>query len=193
MPSFFIGIFTKNSSIMSTDTEWEKDPISAAPDNEAHEETAGDGKDELEQLKAQLAEQQEKYLRLYAEFDNFKRRTAKERADLMKTAGQEVITDLLPVLDDFERAERSVVEDMDIEVFAKGYALIKEKFFKTLQGKGLKAMESIGQPFDADLHEAITEIPAPEDKLKGKVVDEIEKGYWLNDKIIRYAKVVVGK
>jgi molecular chaperone GrpE len=179
---------------MSLDTELEKDPQTTDTGTEnVGEKIPAEGTDEIELLKAQIIELQEKHLRLYAEFDNYKRRTAKERIDIVKTAGQEVITDLLPVLDDFERAERSVVEDLDIEVFAQGYALIKEKFFRILQTKGLKAMESKGQPFDADLHEAITEVPAPSKEWKGKVVDEVEKGYLLNDKIIRYAKVVVGK
>jgi len=148
---------------------------------------------DAESLQAQLIEQQEKYLRLYAEFDNFRRRTAKEKMDIIKTAGQEVITELLPVLDDFERAERSVSETMDIESYVQGFLLIKEKLFRTLQTKGLKAMETKGKPFDPDLHEAITEIPATDKEHKGKVIDEVEKGFMLHEKIIRYAKVVVGK
>jgi molecular chaperone GrpE len=111
----------------------------------------------------------------------------------MKTAGQDIRRDLLPVLDDIERAEKSVSSATDVEAVKEGFQLIKEKLFKNLSAKGLKAMESKGEPFNADFHEAVTEIPAPVEELKGKVVDEIEKGYLLNEKIIRYAKVVVGK
>ena len=149
--------------------------------------------DHFEKIQAELAEQKDKYLRLFAEFDNFKRRTAKERIDLIKTAGQEIIQDILPVLDDFHRAEKSFETATDIEQLKVGIRLIQDKFVKTLQNKGLKPMESIGSAFDADFHEAITEIPAPNEEMKGKVIDEVEKGYFLNDKIIRYAKVVVGK
>ena len=149
--------------------------------------------DHFEKIQAELTEQKDKYLRLFAEFDNFKRRTAKERIDLIKTAGQEIIQDILPVLDDFHRAEKSFETATDIEQLKVGIRLIQDKFVKTLQNKGLKPMESIGSAFDADFHEAITEIPAPNEEMKGKVIDEVEKGYFLNDKIIRYAKVVVGK
>lgn len=148
---------------------------------------------ELEKVHAELEEMKDKYVRLFAEFDNFKRRSAKERIDYMKTAGQDILRDLLPVLDDIERAERSVASANDVDAVKEGFQLIKEKLFKNLSAKGLKAMESKGEPFNADFHEAVTEIPAPTEALKGKVVDEIEKGYLLNEKIIRYAKVVVGK
>lgn len=148
---------------------------------------------ETEKLKAELGEAKDKYLRLFAEFDNSRRRNAKERLDLIKTAGQEILQDLLPVLDDLGRAEKIMETATDIENVKKGFDLIKEKLEKTLATKGLKAMESIGTDFDADLHEAITEIPAPSSEMVGKVIDEVEKGYLLNDKIIRYAKVIVGK
>ncbi len=148
---------------------------------------------ELEKVHAELEEMKDKYVRLFAEFDNFKRRSAKEKIEYMKTAGQEILSDLLPVLDDMERAEKSVASATDVEAIKEGFQLIKEKLVRNLSAKGLKAMESMGQPFNADFHEAVTEIPAPSEDLKGKVVDEIEKGYLLNEKIIRYAKVVVGK
>jgi molecular chaperone GrpE len=148
---------------------------------------------ELEKVQAELEEMKDKYVRLFAEFDNYKRRSAKERLEYMKTAGQDILRDLLPVLDDIERAEKSVVSANDVDAVKEGFQLIKEKLIKNLATKGLKAMESIGEPFNADFHEAVTEIPAPSEDLKGKVVDEIEKGYLLNEKIIRYAKVVVGK
>jgi molecular chaperone GrpE len=149
--------------------------------------------DPVAKLREELEEMRDKYLRLFAEFDNFKRRSAKERLDYMKTAGQDILRDLLPVLDDMERAEKSISSAADIEAVKEGFLLIKDKFNKNLAAKGLKPMESIGQAFDADFHEALTEIPAPSEEMKGKVIDEVEKGYLLNEKIIRYAKVVVGK
>lgn len=148
--------------------------------------------DALQKIQAELQEQKDKYLRLFAEFDNFKRRNAKERIELIQTAGKEVIASLLVVLDDCERAEKQLEESDDIVNNKKGVQLVFNKLRGTLQSKGLKAMESINTDFDVEKHEAITEIEVPEDK-KGKVVDEIEKGYYLNDKLIRFAKVVVGK
>jgi len=150
------------------------------------------GEDVLEKIQAELQEQKDKYLRLFAEFDNFKRRNAKEKIELIQTAGKDVITSLLEVLDDCERAEKQLDESDDIATNKKGVQLVFNKLKNTLQAKGLKAMESINTDFDVEKHEAITEIEVPE-KKKGKVVDEIEKGYYLNDKIIRFAKVVVGK
>lgn len=149
--------------------------------------------DELTVLKNEISEQKDKYLRLFAEFDNFKKRNAKERIDLFKTAGQDVIRDLLPILDDFQRADKAYEQDKNAENYANGVKLIQEKFTRILQSKGLKAIESIGKDFDVSQHEAIVEAPAPNDKLKGKIIDEIETGYTLNDTIIRYTKVVVGK
>lgn len=143
-------------------------------------------------LKAELQEANDKYLRLYAEFDNYKRRTSKERIELLQTAGKEVIGDLLSTLDDFDRALRAMELSDSVDSIKEGVVLVSQKLKKTLQQKGLKEMDAINQPFDAEIHEAITKIPAPTDDLKGKVVDEIEKGYYLNDKVLRYAKVVVG-
>lgn len=147
----------------------------------------------LEKLKEELQDARDKYLRLAAEFDNFKRRNAKERVELIQTAGRDVITDMLDVMDDFERAQKQFETDEDIRHVKEGLTLIFNKLRNKLQSKGLKPMDSIGKDFNADLHEAITEIPAPSEDLKGKVVDEVVKGYYLNDKIIRHAKVVVGK
>ncbi|MFN8244052.1 MAG: nucleotide exchange factor GrpE [Ferruginibacter sp.] len=144
----------------------------------------------LEKLQSDLEEQKDKYLRLVAEFDNFKRRNARERIELIQTAGKEVISALLEVLDDCDRAEKQLLEKNDAGT--EGILLIFNKLRSTLQAKGLKPMDSIHTDFDVEKHEAITEIPAGDDK-KGKVVDEVEKGYYLNDKIIRFAKVVVGK
>lgn len=148
---------------------------------------------ELVKLKAELQEQKDKYLRLFAEFDNFKRRTAKERVEQIQTAGKEVITSLLDVLDDSERAEKQMQSATDLAQIKEGIQLVFNKLRTTLQNKGLKAMESVHTPFDVEKHEAITEIPAPTPDLKGKVVDEVTKGYYLNDKLIRFAKVIVGK
>mgnify|MGYP000178520606 FL=1 len=148
---------------------------------------------ELDQTKAELAEQKDKYLRLMAEFDNYKRRTAKERMELIQTAGKDVIVSLLDVLDDCDRAEKQLTISDDIAVQKEGVQLVFNKIRTTMQAKGLTPMESIGKDFDAELHEAITEVPVPDDKLKGKVIDEVTKGYLLNEKIIRFAKVVVGK
>jgi molecular chaperone GrpE len=149
--------------------------------------------DEIAKLKAELEEQKDKYVRLFAEFDNYKRRTSKERIELIQTAGKEVITSLLQVLDDSDRAEKQMQETDDPAHIKEGVQLVFNKLRKTLQAQGLKAMESINNDFDVEKHEAITEIPVDDKKLKGKVVDEVEKGYYLNNKLIRFAKVVVGK
>ena len=141
----------------------------------------------------EIAELKDKYMRLYAEFDNFKRRTAKEKIDLISTASKETIAALLPVVDDFDRAKKTADDPESTENFSEGVKLVYEKLHKILTQKGLQKMESNGEVFDPEFHEAITEIPAPTEELKGKVIDTIEAGYFLNDKIIRYAKVVVGK
>jgi molecular chaperone GrpE len=145
-----------------------------------------------ELLKQELGLANDRYLRLYAEFDNFRRRTAKEREDARKSEGKDVIVALLPVLDDFDRAIRSIENSTDITAVKEGVALIQNKLKNVLAQKGLKEMQSIGTAFDPEIHEAITNIPAPSDDLKGKVVDEMEKGYYLNDKVARFAKVIVG-
>lgn len=147
---------------------------------------------EIEKLRAKIDELNDRYLRQAAEFDNFKRRNAKERMELIQTAGREVITSLLDVLDDSERAQKQMESTDDVAQIKEGVQLVFTKLRNSLAAKGLKPMEVKGKTFDADLQEAITEIEAGE-ALKGKVVDEIQKGYYLNDKIIRFAKVVVGK
>tara|TARA_R110001632_G_scaffold93289_3_gene198807 strand:- start:628 stop:1161 length:534 start_codon:yes stop_codon:yes gene_type:complete len=147
---------------------------------------------ELDQAKKDLAEEKDKFLRLFAEFENYKRRTTKERMELFKTAGQEVIQSMLPVLDDFDRA-MAVIEKAKDKELAKGVGLISNKFRETLKSKGLEEVSvRAGDTFNADQHEAITQIPAPDKKLKGKIIDVIEKGYKLGDKIIRFPKVVTG-
>ena len=148
---------------------------------------------EVEKLNEQVKELNDRYLRLVAEFENFKKRSLKERMELIQTAGKEVIVDLLEVLDDAERAEKQLNTSDDISQVKEGVMLVFNKLKSLLNAKGLKPMETINKDFNPDMHEAITEIPAPSEGLKGKVIDEIQKGYYLNDKIIRYAKVVVGK
>ena len=145
-----------------------------------------------EKLQAEVQQLNDKYLRLYAEFDNYKRRTQKERVELLQTAGKDVIVSLLPVLDDFDRALKAMETAVDVAPVKEGILLVSTKLKNTLAQKGLKDVESISQPFNTDFHEAITNIPAPSDDLKGKVIDEVEKGYTLNDNVIRFAKVVVG-
>jgi molecular chaperone GrpE len=145
-----------------------------------------------ELIKQELSIANDRYLRLYAEFDNFRRRTAKEREEARKTEGKDVIVALLPVLDDFDRAIKSMDNLTDVAAVKEGVALIQNKLKNVLSQKGLKEMQSIGTAFDPEIHEAITNIPAPSDELKGKVVDEMEKGYYLNDKVARFAKVIVG-
>jgi len=149
--------------------------------------------EETEKLKKELAEAKDKYVRLVAEFDNFRKRSAKEYTEMRQTAGRDIIQSLLVVMDDCERAEKQMEKTTDIDQLKEGVTLVFNKLKSTMQQKGLKAMESINQDFDADLHEAITEIPAPSEDMQGKVIDEVEKGYYLNDKLIRHAKVVVGK
>ncbi|MCF8454093.1 MAG: nucleotide exchange factor GrpE [Pedobacter sp.] len=163
---------------------------------EGSEESSSENKEsqisDEDKLKAEATEWQNKYLRLYAEFDNFKRRTSKERLELLQIAGKDVISDLLTVLDDFERAQKSIETATDVVAVKEGVTLVQHKLKSILNQKGLKEMESIGKEFDADLHEGITSIPAPSADLKGKVIDELEKGYLLNDKVIRFAKVIIG-
>ena len=149
--------------------------------------------DPMEKLQDELAEAKDKFLRLYSEYDNFRRRTAKEKLELMQTANEGLMSTLLPILDDFERAESAFSEETEIKAVKEGVALISQKFMNALQQKGLKKMDtSEGAAFDADLHEAITQIPAPKKKLKGKIVDTLERGYYLGDKVIRHARVVIG-
>jgi molecular chaperone GrpE len=150
-------------------------------------------KQENEELKQQIAELNDKFLRLYAEFENFKKRNTKERIEWFKTAAQDVIADLLPVLDDFNRAIKQLENIQNTASLKEGIILIQNKLQNILESRGLKPMKSIGTDFNPDLHDAITEIEVKDENMKGKVVDEVVKGYYLNDKIIRHAKVVVGK
>lgn len=177
----------KNSEEMDLNGE---ETVTNSP---AQEENAT-AESELEKLKTELASYKDKYIRTVAEFDNFKRRNAKERIELMQTAGRDVITELLDVLDDCERAKQTLEKAGLAEAAEwEGVKLVFNKLKTKLQNRGLKAMDVINQAFDADLHEAVTEIPAPHEDLKGKIIDEVVKGYLLNDKVIRHPKVVVGK
>lgn len=150
-------------------------------------------KEELQETQAQMGELKDKYIRLMAEFDNYKKRTVKEKLDLMKTAAQDTLSALLPVLDDFDRAKKNAEDESSKEPFSEGVMLVYNKLNGVLKAKGLEVMETNGADFDPELHEALTEIPAPTEDMKGKVIDTIERGYILKDKIIRHAKVVVGK
>lgn len=148
--------------------------------------------DDLTALKQEVGEAKDKYLRLYSDFENFRRRTAREKTELIQTAGEKVIREMLTVLDDFERAIKAQGEPTEGEE-QSGMELIQHKMLRILEQQGLKAIEvKAGDAFDVELHEAITQIPAPDESLKGKIVDEVEKGYTLNEKVIRFAKVVVG-
>lgn len=154
--------------------------------NEKKEPSEASGQDKYQELN-------DRYLRLYSEFENFRRRTAKEKLDLINSAGGKIITDLLPIIDDFERAIKNNATIDDATAIKEGIELIYSKMDQTLKSKGLKEIDALEKDFDLDFHEAITKIPAPTDHLKGKVVDVVEKGYLLNEKVIRYAKVVIGE
>jgi molecular chaperone GrpE len=147
--------------------------------------------DPIAKLTADLAEQKDNYLRLYADFENYKKRALKDRSDLIKSAGSDTLAALLPVLDDFDRAMKAMETAADSPV-KEGVTLIHNKLISTLEQRGLKVMVAMGEEFNVDMHEAITNIPVADESQKGKVVDVLEKGYYLNDKVIRYAKVVVG-
>jgi molecular chaperone GrpE len=149
--------------------------------------------DKEEAYQKQINELQDKYIRLMAEFDNFRKRSLKERMELLKSAGEDVLVNILPVIDDFERGLDAIEKSSDIEAVKQGIQLIYNKFKDFLVQRGVKEIDARTQDFNVDIHEAITKIPAPEENLKGKVVDVIQKGYYLNDKVIRYAKVVVGE
>jgi molecular chaperone GrpE len=162
-------------------------------EQEETKETSKDsGESPEEKLEAELAESKDKYLRLYSEFDNYRRRTSKEKLELMQTAGERIVVSLLPIIDDFQRAEQSL-ESNDAKIIAEGMKLIADKFGKTLNAEGLKMMDTKeGTKFDPEIHDAVTQIPAPSKKLKGKIVETTECGYFLGEKVIRHAKVIIG-
>ncbi len=175
---------TKKNEPANNQTNENEEPIDIQPVAE---------KISIEQeLQAKLAELNDKYLRLYSDFDNFRKRTAKEKVELIQSGGEDVFKSMLPIVDDFDRAIKSNAETTDINTINEGIILIYHKFKNILSQKGLAEMKSIGESFNTDLHEAITNIPAPSEEMKGKIIDELEKGYTLNGKVIRFAKVVIG-
>jgi molecular chaperone GrpE len=174
-----------------------EDQVHETPQEEEKEEETAEEEQEEEKkeptTEEKLAELQDRYLRLTAEYDNFRKRTLKEKIDLQKSANESLLGALLPVADDFDRAMQSVEEAKDIEAVKEGMKLISGKFQGFLNQQGVKEIESLNKAFDTDLHEAITKIPAPSKKLKGKVVDVVQKGYYLNEKVLRFSKVVIGE
>ena len=180
----------QDTEVTSSENNQESNQDSTSEFNDAESEETVETS--LEKLEQAVASEQDKFLRLFAEFENYKKRTSKERMDLFKTANQEVIVAMLPVVDDFERAMKELSKDKDSELY-KGVSLIQNKFIGVLKNKGLEeVVVSAGDTFDSEMHDAITQIPAPDKKMKGKVIDVIEKGFQLGDKIIRHPKVVVG-
>lgn len=182
---------------MSKKEMTQEEPLISEQENiqdSQNQEVVEEIKDEKPTVEELIQAEKDKFLRLFAEFENYKKRTSKERIELFKTAGQELMTSLLPIVDDFERALNHIEESSETEELRKGVSLIHQKFYTTLEQKGLIKIEvNAGDAFDVELHEAITQIPAPTEELKGKVIDCLEKGYKLGDKIIRYPKVVIGQ
>ncbi len=163
------------------------------PNAETSEETQETTDKQLADLQAEVASYKDKYLRQVAEFDNYRKRVMKEKAELIKNGGEKIISAILPIIDDFERADQNMDKMEDVEAVKKGVQLIIDKFFTTLKHEGLEKIEAVGQPFDVDFHEAIAMVPATTDEEKGKVVDCVQAGYKLNDKVIRHAKVAVAQ
>lgn len=181
-------------STQENETVNEQNEQNESNDQVQDETPQSDPKDaKIKELEAKSAELNDKYLRLYSEFDNFRKRTVKEKSELIQAGGEDVFKSILPVIDDFERAIKSNSESSDVKAVNDGVKLIYNKLKSTLTQKGLEEMKTLGEAFNPDIHEAITNIPAPSDDMKGKVVDELEKGYSLNGKIIRFAKVVIGQ
>jgi len=194
-------ITTEEQNVQPQETAVNNESVQTEQE-EVHEETKSqkkghskkDAKDEaIEELNAKLADLSDKHLRLQAEFDNFRKRTIKEKAELIKSGGESVLVNILPVVDDFERALNSLKDIPETDAGKQGTQLIYNKFSEFLKQNNVKEIEAVNQEFNVDLHEAITKIPAPADELKGKVVAVVEKGYVLNDKVIRFAKVVIGE
>ena len=186
------GKVEEMDEILEEQSSIEETELSEEDAQAGHDPNDNPKQTEEEALREELAKEKDKFLRLFAEFENFKKRTSKERMELFRTAGQEVMVSLLPVLDAFDRALKEIAKTEEKELLT-GVELISTKFKETLKGKGLEQIEvATGDVFDAEIHEAVTQIPAPDKKLKGKVIDVIEKGFKLGDRIIRHPKVVVG-
>lgn len=164
-----------------------------AQEAEAQDDETAENNSAASDFKAQYEEMKDKYLRLSAEFDNYRKRTLREKADMLKYAAEDTLRDMLPVIDDLDRAMQAVESATDIDSLKQGIALITNKFHEFIKGKGVREIECIGQPLDTDLHEAISKIPAPDEAQKGKIIDVVQKGYTLNEKVMRFAKVVVGE
>jgi molecular chaperone GrpE len=197
------NIMDKNSKVNSGQEEQKKNNVENQPEKELNyegnsEETSETKEDKIEEQKEstwedKFNEMNDRYIRLYAEFDNFRRRTQKERIELMATASAGILKELIPVLDDFERAIVVNETASEIDSVKEGFSLIYNKYKGILESKGLKPMISKGEVFDSELHEAIANIPTESDEMKGKIIDDVEKGYLLHDKVVRFAKVVVGQ
>jgi molecular chaperone GrpE len=183
----------KNKEQLDQDVNLKSEEQIAEETSQNESEVNFDAEIEESKLESEIADLKDKYLRLYSDFENFRKRTAKERIDLIKTASEEVLRDLIPVVDDFERATRASENETDIIKIKEGNQLIYHKLVKILETKGLKVMEDLtGKAFNPDTQEAITQIPAPSEEMKGMVIDVVEKGYTLGEKVVRYAKVVTG-
>ncbi|MCC5928673.1 MAG: nucleotide exchange factor GrpE [Cyclobacteriaceae bacterium] len=179
--------------VTTAQADEENDSINDISAEERQSDQQDEMSDETQKIQAELSEMKDKYLRLYSEFDNYRKRTIKEKAELISNANEGLMQSLLPVIDDFERARKANENQNDIESVKQGFDLIYNKLSSTLTQKGLKAMEiDLGHSFDADLHEAVAQVPAPEENLKGKIIDVLDKGYYLNEKVVRFAKVVIG-
>lgn len=196
-------MFAPNQEMKDTDKELENNELEPNSSTETIEspeegpsadaaETTDASLTAEEKLRAEAADWKDKYVRLYAEFENFRHRTSREKLALVSTASEGLMKDLLPVIDDFERSLKAMETAPDLTSLKEGVEIIYHKFLLTLTQKGLKPMETVGKPFDADIHEAVTQFPAPTPEQKGMIIDELEKGYALNEKTIRFAKVVIG-
>jgi molecular chaperone GrpE len=183
----------KDSQDVDQEAEKEEEKEAKKEDKKKKKSKKPSKEDQIEELGNKLQDVNDKYLRLSAEFDNYRKRTLKEKMELTKTAGEQILVNILPVMDNFERAIKSIEDAKEVEAIKEGIMHIYKNFGEFLKQNGVAEIDSANAVFDTDLHEALTKIPAPSEELKGKVVDCIEKGYKLNDKVIRYAKVVVGE
>lgn len=186
----------KNKKVVDkkfTEKEFEKQETKDAGSEKVNEKKIKNKTKKKVNFEEKFNEMNDKYMRLSAEFDNYRKRTLKERMEMMKNAGEDILINFLPVMDNIERAKQSIDDAKELDAIKEGISLIHKNISDFLTGRGISEINAIGEVFDTDLHEALTKIPAPEDELKGKVVDVIEKGYKIKDKVLRYAKVVVGE
>lgn len=185
----------KEEELQQEETQTEAQNAEAESQNAEEEQPAKEEtpEDKIAALQAELEKSQKEYLFLMAEFDNYRKRTVKEKAELIKNGGEKAMLGLLPVIDDFERAIDAIDKSSDVESLKEGVDLIYNKFMKYLESQQVKPMESTGTDFDADVYEAVTTFPAPDESMKGKVIDTVQKGYTINEKVLRHAKVVVGQ